>query len=82
MPGAMSAATIKRLIPTNHPSRISPPAGQDALAITRACLERNIILAPGNVFSISQSASRFLRFNVAQSTDPRVITVLQEVLKS
>ena len=34
-----------------------------------AGLERTIVMAPGNIFSVSQTAGRFLRFNVAQSAD-------------
>ncbi|CAN7725752.1 hypothetical protein LJR009_002396 [Bosea sp. LjRoot9] len=33
-------------------------------------LPEGIVLAPGNVYGLSQSAGRFLRFNVAQSGDP------------
>jgi len=39
-----------------------------------------MVLAPGNVFSVSQSASEFMRFNVAQMVDPRVFAVLARVL--
>ena len=46
------------------------PDGIDASAVAKRALERNVILAPGNVFSVSQSANRFLRFNVAQCPDP------------
>jgi DNA-binding transcriptional MocR family regulator len=35
-------------------------------------LERGLVLAPGNVFSLSQTADRYLRFNVAQCGDKRV----------
>ena len=35
------------------------------------------MLAPGNVFSLSQSASSFLRFNVSQSLDNRVFDFLK-----
>jgi DNA-binding transcriptional MocR family regulator len=42
----------------------------------------NVVLAPGNVFSISQTASAFLRFNVAQSGDPRVVAVLRRAIES
>ena len=52
------------------------PDGRDAAAVARAALRENVVLAPGNVFSVSQSASHFLRFNVAQMVDPRVFDVL------
>ena len=56
------------------------PEGLDATDIARRALAENVILAPGNAFSVAQSASRFLRFNVAQSTDPRVFTVLEAAM--
>lgn len=52
------------------------PEGLDAADIARRALAENVVLAPGNAFSVAQSANRFLRFNVAQSMDPRVFTVL------
>ena len=58
------------------------PEGQDAAALARAALEENVVLAPGNVFSVSQTATRFLRFNVAQSGDPRVIEVLERAMRN
>ncbi|CDG83397.1 transcriptional regulator, GntR family with aminotransferase domain protein [Janthinobacterium agaricidamnosum NBRC 102515 = DSM 9628] len=39
-----------------------------------------MILAPGNVFSVSRTADRYLRFNVAQCGDKRVFDVLGEVM--
>jgi DNA-binding transcriptional MocR family regulator len=52
------------------------PYDRDAAEVARAALRENVVLAPGNVFSISQSASEFMRFNVAQMIDPRVFVVL------
>ena len=44
-----------------------PPAGRTGSAdVARAALAENVVLAPGNVFSVSQTASAFMRFNVAQ----------------
>ena len=40
------------------------------------------MLAPGNVFSVSQTASAFLRFNVAQMGDPRIFAVLKRIIVS
>lgn len=34
----------------------------------------------GNVFSASQTATSFMRFNVAQCDDPIVMTVLQRAI--
>jgi DNA-binding transcriptional MocR family regulator len=56
------------------------PDGQDAAEVARAALRHDMILAPGNVFSVAQQASGFMRFNVAQMQDPRVFEVLKGVL--
>lgn len=56
------------------------PEGQDSAALARRAVEENVVLAPGNVFSVSQSAAAFLRFNVAQSSDPRVFGVLRRAM--
>ncbi|MCK1759062.1 PLP-dependent aminotransferase family protein [Bradyrhizobium sp. 137] len=55
---------------------------QDATAVARAALEADVVLAPGNVFSVSQTASHFMRFNVAQMSDPRVWDVMRRALKA
>lgn len=54
----------------------SLPDGQDAADVARAAMRENTVLAPGNVFSVSQSASGYLRFNVAQMKDSCVFEVL------
>jgi DNA-binding transcriptional MocR family regulator len=56
------------------------PDGRDAADLARAALQENLVLAPGNVFSLSQSAPDFMRFNVAQMGDPRVWAVLAQAL--
>lgn len=56
------------------------PEGIDAAAIARSCLKDGVVLAPGNAFSQSLSASDFLRFNVAQSTNDRIFDVLARAL--
>ena len=53
------------------------PDGCDAATIATRALAENVVLAPGNVFSLSQSASAFLRFNVAQCDDDRIFDVLR-----
>jgi len=58
------------------------PHGRDAAALARSALADNVVLAPGNVFSVSQSAPDFLRFNVAQSGDPRVTAALKRAMES
>jgi DNA-binding transcriptional MocR family regulator len=58
------------------------PEGLDAAAVARACLHDGVVLAPGNVFSLSENAGSFLRFNVAQSTDPRVFTAIESAMRA
>lgn len=58
------------------------PEGQDSASLARSAVKEKVVLAPGNVFSVSQTASSFLRFNVAQSGDPRVVAVLKRVMGS
>jgi len=57
------------------------PDGLDSAVIARRCLEAKVVLAPGNVFSVSQSASSFFRFNVAQLSDERIFAVLETAMK-
>ncbi|MCV9963410.1 PLP-dependent aminotransferase family protein [Pararhizobium sp. BT-229] len=56
------------------------PDGVDATDVARAALKRNIVLAPGNAFSLSQSATNFMRFNVSQTLDPSIFDVLRDAL--
>jgi DNA-binding transcriptional MocR family regulator len=56
------------------------PKGADAAAVAQSCLKEGVILAPGNAFSQSLSASNFLRFNVAHCTDRRIFNVLERAL--
>ncbi|MFU0504990.1 aminotransferase-like domain-containing protein [Pseudaminobacter sp. NGMCC 1.201702] len=57
------------------------PEGIDAADVARRALAANVVLAPGNAFSHSQTASGFLRFNVAQSADERIFHVLEKSMK-
>ena len=57
------------------------PDGLDSAEVARRALARDVVLAPGDVFSPSRSAGRFLRFNVAQSASPRVFAVLEEAMR-
>lgn len=54
---------------------------QDATAVARAALEEDVVLAPGNVFSVAQTAPDLMRFNVAQLSDPRTWDVMRRALK-
>ena len=56
------------------------PEGQDSAALARKAVSENVVLAPGDVFSVSQTASAFLRFNVAQASDPHVFAVLRRAM--
>ncbi|GAB2923216.1 PLP-dependent aminotransferase family protein [Paraburkholderia jirisanensis] len=58
------------------------PAGLDSSDIARRALEHRLVLAPGNVFSVSRNASRYLRFNVSQCGDKRVFDILSKVMKA
>jgi DNA-binding transcriptional MocR family regulator len=58
------------------------PDGVDAARVAQHALAERVIFAPGNVFSQSQSANSYMRFNVAQCADPRIFQVLQTALVS
>ncbi len=53
------------------------PDGIDAADVARDALKDRIVLAPGNAFSVSQSATGFLRFNVSQCQDSRIFEALR-----
>lgn len=57
------------------------PDGIDAAQTARAALAEGIVLAPGNVFSLSQSAGNLMRFNVAQCENPKVFELLERAMK-
>lgn len=53
------------------------PAGVNAAALSQHALQHHqMVLAPGNAFSLSQSAGAFMRFNVAQSLDAAIYPAL------
>jgi DNA-binding transcriptional MocR family regulator len=56
------------------------PGDIDASALARAALAENVVLAPGNVFSVSQSAGSFMRFNVSQMVDDRIFETLRQAM--
>lgn len=58
------------------------PTELDAATIARAALGQGLVLAPGNAFSLSQTASGFMRFNVSQMRDPAVFPKLERTLKT
>lgn len=58
------------------------PEGLDAAVIARKALDEGIVLAPGNVFSLSQSAGGFLRFNASQSLNERLYRTLERLMET
>ncbi len=58
------------------------PNGIQAVDVAHASLKEGVVLAPGNVFSTSETAGGFLRFNVAQSSHPRIWEVLRRAIHS
>jgi DNA-binding transcriptional MocR family regulator len=58
------------------------PDSLDAADIARHALGADVVFAPGNVFSVSQSAAGYLRFNVSQCNRPKVYEVLQRAMES
>ncbi|MCL6706963.1 PLP-dependent aminotransferase family protein [Pseudomonas sp. R2.Fl] len=89
---AAMGETIRRLAPLGVTPWLEPrgglylwcrlPDGLDSAGIARKALRENVILAPGNVFSVSQTAGDFLRFNVSQCADPRIFEVLKRAMQS
>lgn len=57
------------------------PDGLDAAQVAREALEHGVVLAPGDVFSVSRSAGDFLRFNVSQCNRPKVYETLQRAME-
>ncbi|MGL3820712.1 PLP-dependent aminotransferase family protein [Sphingopyxis sp. R3-92] len=56
------------------------PEGCDSTDVARFCIERGVVLAPGNVFSVAQSAQVYLRFNVAQCGEALLFDTLRQAL--
>jgi DNA-binding transcriptional MocR family regulator len=58
------------------------PGVDDSLQLATALLPQKIMLAPGRVFSVDSSAvSRFSRFNVGATADPRFAKALKAALR-
>ena len=57
------------------------PEGMDSTPVAQAAVAEGVVFAPGNVFSVSQGAAGFMRFNVAHMIEPRVYTVLEAAMK-
>lgn len=56
------------------------PDGADSAEMARAALASGVVLAPGNAFSVSQTASAYMRFNVTQM-DEKTFDVISPLLK-
>ncbi|SFI95020.1 DNA-binding transcriptional regulator, MocR family, contains an aminotransferase domain [Phyllobacterium sp. CL33Tsu] len=56
------------------------PQGADAAAVAQYGLTEGVIFAPGQVFSPSPGANAYMRFNVAQCSDPRIFRTLEDSL--
>ena len=57
------------------------PGGLDAAQLSKLALAEGVVLAPGNVFSASQTAGAMMRFNVSQMADRRIDAVLAGALE-
>ncbi|GBQ84273.1 aminotransferase-like domain-containing protein [Asaia krungthepensis] len=58
------------------------PDGCDVSRLARLALDKNLVLAPGAVFGDSPATAQFMRFNVAQMTDPSLSERLKGLIDS
>ena len=58
------------------------PDGRDAAELAHRALRTGIVLAPGDVFSATQSWPDYLRFNAAQSQHAKLFEFLRAELKA
>ncbi len=58
------------------------PGGLDSADVAREALGSGLVLAPGNVFSLSQAARGYMRFNVAQSLDAEMLPRLERAMEA
>ena len=58
------------------------PDGLDSADVARRCMDESVVLAPGNVFSVSQSAGSFLRFNVAQMASNKTYDAIHAAINA
>jgi len=56
------------------------PDAIDTAEVARRALADDVLFAPGNVFSVAQSAGNFMRFNVAMMEDPKILRVLESAM--
>ncbi|WP_245578945.1 aminotransferase-like domain-containing protein [Cucumibacter marinus] len=58
------------------------PEGTDSALVARRALEDGLVLGPGNVFSVSQGLSEFMRFNVSQMHGPGIYRRIARALET
>ncbi len=58
----------------------SLPEGIDSADLARAALQQSMVLAPGDVFSPTQSMGGFMRFNVSQMGNPMAYEILADAM--
>lgn len=83
--------TVKRLAELDIVPWLLPQAGIylwchlpehiSASELAKRALHHNLVLAPGNAFSHTQSCDNFMRFNIAQSINPEIYKVLAEIIR-
>lgn len=56
------------------------PEGRSATELARAALQKGLVLAPGNVFSVALDKETFMRFNVSQMQDPKCFEILTDLI--
>ncbi len=56
------------------------PQGIDSTRLAHLGLRQGLVLAPGNIFSPSRTASAMMRFNVSQMSDPRLPALLATLM--
>lgn len=57
------------------------PEGIDTGPVAQRCMAEGVILAPGDVFSVSRACGGFMRFNVTQMEDPRILETLARAMR-
>lgn len=56
------------------------PGGINSADVAQSALAEGVVLAPGNVYSASQGAANYMRFNVAQCSDSRLNPILRRAI--
>jgi DNA-binding transcriptional MocR family regulator len=57
------------------------PGALDAAEVTRRAMREGVMLAPGDVFSLSHAARGFLRFNVSRCAESLIFQVLERSMR-